>query len=57
MHGDSQWDRVLLWVADRVPDRWSQRLHWRVQDHRLDRAMARRERAHHALRKIHRRDR
>jgi hypothetical protein len=50
MRGDSVGDRLLLWLARRFPSR-AKGLHWRVQDHRLDRAMARRAAAAEALRR------
>ena len=49
MRGDTTRDRLLLWLAHRVPYNLALRLRWRVQDHRLDRAMARRQRAVEAL--------
>lgn len=51
MRTDTRWDRFLLWVASRAPYGMSQRLLWRVQDHRLDHAMASRERVAKELRR------
>lgn len=50
MRSDTRYDRLLLFVARRAPYTMATRLHRLVQDHRLDRAMAARDRAVRALR-------
>ncbi len=55
MNDDTRLDRLLLWAADRAPADVAARLRWRVEDRRLDRKAAARDRAAEALRN-HRRN-